>query len=154
MRPTTSLSLTAAALMASVAVAAAAGDNMAGFQKRDDTMKQIGRNFYVGIGRVVQGRNPYGPQTVTAAENLTNLLTELPTLFPPGSDVPDSRMNPQILSATADRDALIAQVQDAAKGLVPAVKEGATNKEVMAAAFKKVDDACDACHNKYRLKKE
>jgi cytochrome c556 len=45
---------------------------------------------------------------------------------------------------------LIAQVQKAATGLVPGVKEGATNKEAMASAYKAVADACVACHKKYR----
>jgi cytochrome c556 len=135
-----------AALFASAAIA---GDNLAGYQTRDDTMKQIGRNFYIGIGRVVQGRNPYGPETVTAAETVTKLLAGLPNLFPPGSDVTQSKMNPAILTA-ADRDTLIANVQQAAAGLVPAVKDGATNKEAMASAYKAVNDACNACHKKYR----
>ena len=117
-------------------------------------MKQIGRNFYVGIGRVVQGRNPYGPQTVTAAETVTKLLAELPALFSPGSDVPQSRMNPAILAASSDRDALIAKVQQAAVGLVPAVKEGVDNKDAMASAYQAVADACSACHKKYRYEKE
>jgi cytochrome c556 len=157
MRLTSKTSLLAAAyaaLIASAAIAATSEENLAAYKKRDGTMKQIGRNFYVGIGRVVQGRNPYGPQTVTAAETVTKLVAELPALFPPGSDVPESKMNPAILTATTDREALIAQVQQAAVGLVPAVKEGAENKDVMASVYKAVNDACTACHKKYRYEKE
>jgi cytochrome c556 len=148
MRPISKASLLAAAA-ALIATAALAGDNIAGYQKRDDTMKLIGRNFYIGIGRVVSGRNPYGPDTVTSAETLTKLVADLPTLFPPGSDVEQSKMNPAILTAS-DRDELIAHVQQAATGLVPAVKDGAMNKQAMADAYKAVADACNACHKKYR----
>jgi cytochrome c556 len=148
MRSLTKASILAAAA-ALIATAAIAGDNIAGYQKRDDTMKQLGRNFYIGIGRVVSGRNPYGPDTVTAAENLTRLVADLPTLFPSGSDVQQSKMNPAILTA-ADRGELIAHAQQAAAALVPAVKDGATNKQAMADAYKAAADACNACHKKYR----
>ena len=148
MRSIPKASLMAAAAML-IASAATAGDNIAGYQKREDTMKQIGRNFYTGVGRVVSGRNPYGPETVTAAETVTKLLAELPDLFPSGSDVSQSKMNPAILSAD-DRATLIANIEQAATGLVPAVKEGATNKQAMADAYKSVNDACNACHKKYR----
>jgi cytochrome c556 len=132
MTPVSKASLLAAAAVL-VAFAALAGDNIAGYQKRDDTMKQIGRNFYIGI----------------AAENVTKLVADLPGLFPPGSDVQQSKMNPAILTAS-DRDTLIANVQQAATGLVPAVKDGAANKQAMADAYKSLNDACNACHKKYR----
>jgi cytochrome c556 len=139
----------AAALIASAAIAATAEENVAAYQKRDDTMKQLGRNLFVNVGRVVQGRNPYGPETVAAAEAVSKQVADLPSLFPPGSDVPQSKMKPELVTA-GDRDAMIAQVQKAAEGLVPGVKEGATNKEAMASAYKAVADACVACHKKYR----
>jgi len=31
------------------------------FEQRVDTMKHMGRPFYLGIGRVLKGRAPYGP---------------------------------------------------------------------------------------------
>jgi cytochrome c556 len=153
MRPMskTTLLVLATALIASAAIAATA-DETAAYQKRDDTMKQIGRNFYVGIGRVVQGRNPYGPQTVESTETLTKLLGTLPTLFTPGSNVEGSRMNPAIVADAQDREALIAQIQQAATGLVPAVQSA--DKTQMASAYKAVNDGCDACHKKYRLEKK
>jgi cytochrome c556 len=139
----------AAALIASAAIAATV-EETAAYQKRDDTMKQIGRNFYVGVGRVIQGRNPYGPQTVESAEAVTKLLATLPDLFTPGSNVDGSRMNPDIVTNTQDRQTLITQIQQAATGLVPAVQSG--DKTQMASAYKAVNDACDACHTKYRNK--
>jgi cytochrome c556 len=153
MRPMskTTLLVLATALIASAAIAATA-DETAAYQKRDDTMKQIGRNFYVGIGRVVQGRNPYGPQTVESTETLTKLLGTLPTLFTPGSNVEGSRMNPAIVADAQDREALIAQIQQAATGLVPAVQSA--DKTQMASAYKAVNDGCDACHKKYRIEKK
>jgi len=149
--PKASLLALAVALIASAAIAASA-EGIAAYQKRDDTMKQIGRNFYVGIGRVIQGRNPYGPQTVESAETVTKLLSTLPTLFTPGSDVDGSRMDPAIVTNAQDRETLVAQIQQAATALVPAVQSG--DKTQMANAYKAVNDACDACHKKYRYEKK
>ena len=144
--------LALAAVMIAFGAIAATADETAAYQKRDDTMKQIARNFYVGIGRVIQGRNPYGPQTVESAENVTQLLATLPTLFTPGSNVDGSRMNPDIVTNMQDRETLIAQIQQAATGLVPAVQSG--DKTQMANAYKAVNDGCDACHKKYRNEKK
>jgi cytochrome c556 len=144
-----SLFAVAAAVIASAAIAATV-EETAAYQKRDDTMKQIGRNFYVGVGRVIQGRNPYGPQTVESAETVTKLLATLPVLFTPGSNVDGSRMNPDIVTNAQDRETLIAQIQQAAAGLVPATQSG--DKTQMASAYKAVNDACEACHTKYRNK--
>jgi cytochrome c556 len=141
--------LIAAVLLASAAIAETVEDDRAAYELRDDTMRQLGRNLYLVVGRVVEGRIAYGPNTIAAAEAATKLIATLPTLFPPGSDVPQSRMRPQLLAPDSDRDALIATVQSAAAGLVTAVKGG--DKATMARAFKAVNDACSACHTKYRI---
>jgi cytochrome c556 len=148
MRRTFLLTLIATALIGSAAIAETAEDDHAAFELRDNTMRQLGRNLYVRIGRVVQGRAPYGPDTVNAAEVATRLIATLPTLFPPGSDVPPSRMRTELLAPDSGKDALIAAVQNAAAGLVPAVATG--DNATMAAAFKAVNDACTACHTKFR----
>jgi hypothetical protein len=49
-----------------VAGVASSEDGKAAFERREDTMKHMGRPFYVGIGRVVKGTTAYGPDTVTA----------------------------------------------------------------------------------------
>lgn len=138
----------AAALIATAAIAATMQENFAAYQRRDLAMMQLGRNLYVSIGRVVQGRSPYGPEAVSAAEAVMKLLPELPTLFPPGSDVPGSKMDSSILDAGSNRDALIAAVQKAAAGLVPAVQSG--NRQAMGSAYSAVADACNACHSRFR----
>ena len=138
----------AAALLAAGATAETLDDDRAAFELRDDAMRQLGRNIYLRIGQVVQGRAPYGPDTVSAAEAANRLIDTLPTLFPPGSDVPPSRMRTELLAHERDRDQLIAAVQIAATGLVAAVKSG--DKASMARAFTAINDACAACHTKYR----
>jgi len=128
---------------------AAAEDGKAAFEKRQDTMKRMGRPFYIGIGRVVKGTTPYGPETVTAAETVVAIASTLDwALFSAGSDVGDSKIKPEIFAAKDQVEQLIAAVKAATTQLVPAVKTG--DKATIAAAYTAVYDACNACHKEYR----
>ena len=124
-------------------------DGKAAFERREDTMKHMGRPLYLGIGRVVKGTAAYGPDTVTAAETVASLASTLDhTLFPPGSDVAESKIKPAIFAAGDHVDHLIAAVQTAAAQLVPAVKTG--DKAAITAAYTAVANACNACHMEFR----
>jgi cytochrome c556 len=82
--------------LSSVAVRSASlDDGKAAFEHREDTMKHMGRPLYLGIGRVVKGTAVYGPDTVTAAETVAALAATLNrNLFPPGSNVAESKIKP------------------------------------------------------------
>jgi cytochrome c556 len=129
-------------------VVAAASPGVAAYEHRRDVMKQFGANFYLGVGRVIKGRAEFGPDTVTAAETLANLTATLDTLFPPGSDVPDSKMKPELLADPAKAAALITAVRANAAALVPVVRGG--DKGAMAASYKALNEACEACHSQFR----
>ena len=135
-------------IVALLLVPALADDSKAAFEQRRDTMKAMGRVLYIGVGRVVKGRTDYGPDTVRAAENLARLAATIGTLFPAGSDVPDSNMKPTILDAPAKVEQLAAGVQAAVAAFVPEVKSG--DKARIAAAYAAVNKACDACHSEFR----
>ena len=139
----------AGALLAAATQAAPPEDGKAAFERREDTMKHMGRPFYLGIGRVVKGTTAYGPDTVTAAETVATLASTLNrTLFPPGSDVAESKIKPEIFAANDHVDQLIAAVKTATKQLVPAVKTG--DKAAISAAYTAVYNACNACHTQFR----
>ena len=124
-------------------------DGKAAFERREDTMKRMGRPLYLGIGRVVKGTVAYGPETVVAAETVAALASTLDrSLFPPGSDVAESRIKPEIFTAADRVDQLIVAVKSATVQLVPAVKTG--DKAAITAAYDTVADACNACHAKFR----
>jgi cytochrome c556 len=128
---------------------AAAVDGPAAFEKRQDTMKHMGRPLYLGIGRVVKGTAAYGPDTVKAAETVASLAATLDwALFPPGSNVAESKIKPEIFSAEDRVERLIAAVKVATAQLVPAVQSG--DKAAIAAAYTTVNDACNACHKEFR----
>jgi cytochrome c556 len=76
-------------------------DGKAVFERREDTMKHMGRPLYIGIGRVVKGTAAYGPDMVTAAETVASLASTLDrTLFLPGSDAAESKIKPAIFDAS------------------------------------------------------
>jgi len=132
-----------------VVYAASPEDGKAAFERRENTMKHMGRPLYLGIGRVVKGTAAYGADTVAAAETVDSLASTLDrNLFPPGSDVDGSRIKPAIFSANDQVDRLIAAVQTATSQLVPAVKTG--DKIAITAAYNGVADACNACHSEFR----
>src|SRR5215469_8102859 len=137
------------ALSAAALAAAPPEGGKAAFERREDTMKRMGRPLYLGIGRVVKGTAAYGPDTVTAAETVTSLAATLNrNLFPPGSDVDGSKIKPEIFAAGDCVDQLIAAVLTATTQLVPAVKTG--DKAAITAAYAAVADACNACHKEFR----
>jgi cytochrome c556 len=139
----------AGALLAAATQAAPSEDGKAAFERREDTMKHMGRPLYLGIGRVVKGTTAYGPDTVTAAETVATLASTLNrTLFPPGSDVAESKIKPEIFAANDHVDQLIAAVKTATKQLVPAVRTG--DKAAISAAYTAVYNACNACHKEFR----
>jgi len=143
------MAVEAGALLAAATQAAPPEDGKAAFERREDTMKHMGRPFYLGIGRVVKGTSAYGPDTVTAAETVATLASTLNrTLFPPGSDVAESKIKPEIFAANDHVDQLIAAVKTATKQLVPAVRTG--DKAAISAAYTAVYNACNACHKEFR----
>ena len=139
----------ATVLLTVVVYAASPEDGQAAFQRREDTMKRMGRRLYLGIGRVVKGTAAYGPDTVTAAETVASLASALDrTLFPPGSDVAESKIKPQIFSANDHVDQLIVAVKTATAQLVPVVESG--DKAAITAAYTAVNNACNGCHTEFR----
>jgi cytochrome c556 len=131
-----------------VTIAATPKDNRAAYMHRKEVMKDLGRNFNVAIGKVVTGELKYGPETVTAAEETVRIIPTLPTLFAPGSDLPESHLKSNLFDNRARADAAIADVKKQAVDLVPAVKTG--DKQKIATAYQAVYDACDSCHKEFR----
>jgi len=135
-------------LTAAPAPAAGPDDAQAAFDHRVDTMKRMGRALYVTIGKVVRGKAELGPDTQEAAATIMTLSATIPTLFPAGSAVGDSRAKPEIFAAGPRVQELAAGAQQAATALAAAVKGG--DKAALAAAYKVQDDACEACHRDFR----
>jgi cytochrome c556 len=138
------------ALLAGLAAGAAALDGQAVYEKREDTMKQLGKPFYLTIGRAAKGSQPMGPDTIAAAETVMGLTQALqPELFAPGSNVGGSKIKPEIFKEPERVVALTAEVRAAVAKLVPAARSG--NKATLATAFAAASQACAGCHKAFRI---
>ena len=138
-------------LLALLAAAAAhaADDGKAVFERREDTMKQMGKPFYLGLGRVVKGTQPFGPETVAAAETVASLAQRIePALFAPGSDVGGTKMKPDIFKDPARVAELARQAREAVARLPAAAASG--DKAQLATAYGAANEACLACHKAFR----
>jgi cytochrome c556 len=142
------IKILACAMILGIAAAASAEDGQDAFHHRQDVMKQMGRALYRTVGGVAKGKAEFGPDTVAAAETIARLAPDIPTLFPPGSDVPDSNMKPAILAVPDKVKQLVAGVQAAMPGFVEDVKSG--DKTRIASAYATMAKACDACHSEFR----
>ena len=125
-----------------------AADGMSDFRSREAAMKRMGRALYTGVGRVVKGTAAYSAETVAAAETIASQSKTIDTLFPAGSNVGDSRALPEIFAAPDRVKQLAGEVQAAADRLVDAARTG--DKTAIAAAYSSLNDACEACHTKFR----
>jgi cytochrome c556 len=138
------------AMLAGLAAGGIALDGQAVFEKREDTMKQLGKPFYLTIGRAAKGSQPLGPDTVAAAETVASLTQALqPELFATGSNVGGSKIKPEIFQQPERVVALTAEVRAAVAKLVPAAQSG--DKATLAAAFATASQACAACHKAFRI---
>lgn len=142
------IKILACAMVLGMVAAASAEDGQDAFHHRQDVMKQMGRALYRTVGGVAKGKAEFGPDTVAAAETLVRLAPDIPTLFVPGSDVPDSNMKPAILSAPDKVKQLVGGVEAAMPGFVEDVKSG--DKTRIASAYATMAKACDACHSEFR----
>lgn len=124
------------------------GEAQAAFDHRIDAMKRMGRALYVTIGKVVRGKAGLGPDTAAAAETIVTVSASIPTLFPAGSNVGDSRVKPEIFAAGLRVQELATGVQQAASSLAAAAKSG--DEAALAIAYKAQDEACEACHRDFR----
>jgi cytochrome c556 len=129
-------------------VAATTKADRAAYNHRKEVMKQLGRSLYVSVGKVVTGELQYGPETVAGAEETVRTIPLIPTLFQPGSDLPESHLKANYFDNKARADATIADVNKQAEALVPAVKTG--DKAKIATAYQALYDACNSCHIEFR----
>jgi cytochrome c556 len=146
----TSIRLSAAVLVASLAVPA-----MAQFQKPEDAIKyrkaalSVMGTHFSRIGAMANGRVPF--DAANAAENATvvEALSKLPfTAFGPGTDKGDTRALPAIWSEQAAFKQAADKMQVEVTKLAAAAKTG--NLESVKASFGTAAQSCKACHDNYR----
>ncbi len=136
----------AVAVLLGAALSAHAQDAKSIFEKRDDTMKLLGKSFYP-INRALKGTVQLdlaaaATTTDTAAQSLS------PALFAPGSDLPDSNMKPEAGQQPEKVAKYLADLKVNTAKLVETAKGG--DKEAIAVAFQSANQVCNACHQDFR----
>ena len=83
-----------------------------------------------------------------AARGLARWAQVLPTMFPEGTQLPESRALPAVWTDRAGFDAKATAFQAATANLAAAAQSG--DKAAFAAAYKAVGESCGSCHDSYR----
>lgn len=122
--------------------------------QRNELMKGVGKPHYGVLGRTARGASPYSQEAVDAAlADLEVFVSRLPAVFVEAGkgDIPDSKYgtSPKVWENKADFDRKIADL----KKVVADQKGKIRDVETLKASYKSLNDACESCHDSYRLRK-
>ena len=117
-------------------------------------MSAIWREGLRPVALIARGENPFDQAVVEKSfANMSEIAKKLPPLWPPNSvsNNPEARYSssPKVWENKKDFDAQLAKLPS----VIAANREKAmSGPEGAKAAFKTVDDTCNACHDVYRLR--
>lgn len=144
-------------LVAGVALSCAAFAASAQFAKPEDALRYRKAAFtlmgtHMGrIFRMVQGRVPYDKDAAIRSAEIVEFVGKLPyEAFPPGSDLPDSKVKSAVWKEEAKFKQLASDMQAETVKLTAVAKTG--NLEALGDQFRATAKACDSCHDVYREK--
>lgn len=122
----------------------------AAIKYRQNVMTAIGGLMGTSIGQLRDGIS-YGPslQQVTAA--MQALSSDVPALFPKGSDFGETDAKPEVWEDPKGFQEAAAKLSKEVDAFAAAVQTG--DKGKMLGAFKNVGDACKGCHEDFRVKR-
>ena len=148
-RVTLVLALAATATAGAVAAPLSREKALAVMHARHEGMETIGKNNKA-LHRELASSSPFMPTVRSTAANIANLSVKASGWFPAGTgpDVAKTGAKPEIWQNQADFIAKLRNFQTAAK----AMNAAAAGDDVasMKARFGAMNDACKACHDKYR----
>jgi len=107
------------------------------------------RGHLVASSMIIRGLVEDRGQIADHARGLASTASELPHLFPAGSNVGESEALPVIWEDPEGFMAAIENANSAIKAFVAAADSG--DKEAIGAAFREVGGGCRGCHDKYRV---
>ena len=140
----------AAALFAAAAAPAAA-DPAEDLKYRQMVMSSIGSHIGA-IAAVLKGKVPHGGHIVGHARAMQAASRMLDDIFPPGSDVGETRAKPDIWQQPEKFKAGVKAFQDASVQLVQAAESG--DMGAIGDALGGVGKSCGGCHKPFRKPKE
>lgn len=114
---------------------------------RQGAMSAVGGSMSALAAVVLDGA-PYEDRLEVYAGTVEAVMTDLPDLFPDGSDHPESDALPPVWEDRETFEERAANAAQAARELAEAVESG--DEGAMAQAFGGVGNACGACHEDFR----
>lgn len=100
---------------------------------------------------ILQGKVPFKDQLADHARALESLNKDIAALFPPGSEVKDSRALPAVWSKRAEFEKAAKDAREKSAAFARAVT---ANDPQVAARFKELSESCKACHKDFRKQKK
>lgn len=121
--------------------------------QQDNLMRSIAKNMYGVMGKMIRGDTPYDQAAVDAAlKQIEGDVGRIAAVFTPNpkEDVVNATYgsSQKIWQNKADFESKIPPVLKA----LADVKGKATDVASLKVAFKSIDDACNGCHETYRVK--
>jgi cytochrome c556 len=116
---------------------------------RQNMMRAIGGHT-AAAGAVVQGKVDYKNQLPEHVHALLALTSDIPALFPKGSDFGDTKAKDEVWSNRAEFEKHAKDAKDKVAAFAKSVQGG--NQQAIAARFKEIGESCKACHKDFRKK--
>jgi cytochrome c556 len=148
-RVTLVLALAAAATATAVAAPLSKSKALAVMHARHEGMEAIGKNNKA-LHRELVSSSPFMPTVRSSAANIAKLSAQASSWFPAGTgpNVAKTGAKPEIWQNQADFLAKLRAFQAAAKAMNAAA--AGEDMDAMKARFGTMNEACKACHDKYR----
>jgi len=118
---------------------------------RQNVMKANGAHL-AAAAAIIQGKVDYKNQLDAHVRALQTFTSDIPALFPKGSDFGNTRAKDAVWNNRAEFDKRAKNLKDKIAAFAKAVKSG--NHEAMLSTFKDVGEDCKACHKDFRKKEE
>ncbi|MHB8533994.1 MAG: c-type cytochrome [Sulfuricaulis sp.] len=118
---------------------------------RQNMMKAIGAHT-AAAGAILMGKVDYKNQLNEHVRSLEALTSDIPGLFPKGSDFGDTRAKDAVWTKRADFEKHAKTLKARVAAFAKAVKSG--NHATELASFKDMGEGCKACHKDFRKKEE
>lgn len=145
---------TAATVATAVALGLVAGNSVQAFDEhaptidyRQGVMGAIGGNVSAIAAVVVDGAD-FGDNLEMHTSQLVDLTQDIPSLFPEGSDFPETDAKEEIWEEWDHFKEYAQDTKDAAQALHAAVEAG--EEDQYATRFRDLGQTCKACHDDFR----
>jgi cytochrome c556 len=147
------VSISAAMLALSVALAFAHGRATGIVKERMDAMEEISASMKQ-VGQMLRGQKPFDALEIGAAAGIIagHSGDNLTRQFPPESLMPPTEASPVIWEKWEQFSGMANDMETAAMSITDAVQSGA-DRDQIATAFGRLAQTCKTCHEAFRVKK-